>query len=714
MPEPITLAIAVACTSLISNIVTLSKQIVTFVSDFRDARKDMDAVSRELSSLSLCLEGLRNDSSKIQLPTSLQQNLVGVLRNCDDVTKEMRELLRKLSSENLGRRMQWSIIARDEMNKLRSRLEAHKSAIDIALDMISMYVFPLHSHIFLCFNHIKHINGRISGNQLTATSFLVNSVKKDTRAIRNDVADIKQNTSQIATLVHEIGLLRLHVSQLEGRGGSGGVLLERFLAESTTYAESVIDIEDSKAIAPEQNPTLTLQEEGNGSDWDSPWTSDDLDEQHHAPVPQPTQSPENMSRSPVPEPVSVPPVQWPSPNRGAHFRSCSDVPRTTRPIALPKVDSLWGSLQEKTKKGKRQSETLHLEAIKVVATKAREKLSQSKREQLDNKLLLLLGDIQNSRWASLRGKEHRSAKGSAKIGTQEEVRDVLDRGADPNARARGDRSAENEGCTGLLIEIKNAGRIEVVRLLLSRGADVNTTGGFYGNALQMATAYPREERHKNELLKTLLAYGADINAQGGYYGNALQGAAFRGDLGAVELLLEHGADVNARGGFYESALQAASVKGNVNIIRFLLKHGADINAQGGEFGNTLQAAAYWSNLETVELLLEHGADINAQGGSYGSALQAASAKGHVEVVHFLLEHGADINRRGGCYGSALQAASTYCHSSVVRLLLNHGADVNARGGKHGLALQAAFSNSSAPLGKREMTVKLLREHQATE
>jgi hypothetical protein len=544
---------------------------------------------------------------------------------------------------------------------------------------------------------------------LTTTSFLVNSVKKDTRAIRNDVADIKQDAAQIATLVQEIRLLRRHVSRLEGRGSNGGLTLERFLAESTTYAVSVIGPEDFKAIRPEKDSTLALEKEGHGSDWDSPWTSDDLDEQHHSSGSQPTQSLENMFWSPVREPVPV----APSSGRSAHFRSASDVLPARRSIALPEADSLWGSLQKKTKEGERQSELLHQKAIKA-AIKAREKFSQSKREQLDSRLLLLLGDIQNSRWPSLRGKQYSSARGSAKIGTPEEVRAVLNRGANPNARARGNNCAENAGCTGLLIEIKNACRIEVVWLLLSRGADVNAAGGFYGNALQMATACPWEERHKSALLQTLLAYRADVNARGGYYGNALQSAAYRGDLATVELLLQHGADVNARGGFYESALRAASVKGNVDTMRFLLEHGADINAQGGEFGNTLQAAAYWSNLETVELLVEHGADVNAKGGFYGSALQAASVKGHVEVVHFLLDHGADVNRRGGCYGSALQAASACCQSNVVRLLLTHGADVNARDGEYGSALQAALGNSLAPLGKREMTVKLLREHQATE
>jgi chromosome segregation ATPase len=152
MPEPVVLAITVASASLISGIVTLSKQVTTFVSDVRAARKDMEAVSGELSSLTLCLEALRNDSLNIKFSESLQQNLVGVLRNCDDVIKEMQDLLKKLSSESLGRRMEWSMLARDEMNKLRSRLEAHKSAIDIALDLISMYaisfLIPFHAKPF--------------------------------------------------------------------------------------------------------------------------------------------------------------------------------------------------------------------------------------------------------------------------------------------------------------------------------------------------------------------------------------------------------------------------------------------------------------------------------------------------------------------------------------------------------------------------------------
>lgn len=54
------------------------------------------------------------------------------------------------------------------MNKLRSRLEAYKSAIDITLDMISMYVF-LSFYAFppLAFNGVTEGGRQIFNSQLT-------------------------------------------------------------------------------------------------------------------------------------------------------------------------------------------------------------------------------------------------------------------------------------------------------------------------------------------------------------------------------------------------------------------------------------------------------------------------------------------------------------------------------------------------------------------
>jgi len=38
--------------------------------------------------------------------------------------------------------VKWTLFGRDDMDKLRSSLEAHKSALDIALDMVALYVNP--------------------------------------------------------------------------------------------------------------------------------------------------------------------------------------------------------------------------------------------------------------------------------------------------------------------------------------------------------------------------------------------------------------------------------------------------------------------------------------------------------------------------------------------------------------------------------------------
>ena len=223
-------------------------------------------------------------------------------------------------------------------------------------------------------------------------------------------------------------------------------------------------------------------------------------------------------------------------------------------------------------------------------------------------------------------------------------------------------------------------RIEVLSLLVIRG-DVNARGGEYGTALQAAALGARIE-----LVQLLLDKGADVNAQGGKHGTALQAAAYEDSIEVVQLLLGKGADVNALGGEYGTALQAAVYEADIEVVQLLLDKGADVNAQGGEYGTALQAAAYGASIEVVQLLLDKGADVNAQGGEYGTALQAAAYRGSLEIV---LDQGADVNAQGGKVVTASQTATYWARIEVIQLLLDNGADVNAQGGEYGTALQAA-------------------------
>lgn len=56
----------------------------------------------------------------------------------------------------------------------------------------------------------------------------------------------------------------------------------------------------------------------------------------------------------------------------------------------------------------------------------------------------------------------------------------------------------------------------------------------------------------------LLHKGADINSSGSEYDNAVYAASARGHQETVQLLVENGAEVNGQGEKYDNAFQAAS------------------------------------------------------------------------------------------------------------------------------------------------------------
>jgi ankyrin repeat protein len=118
-------------------------------------------------------------------------------------------------------------------------------------------------------------------------------------------------------------------------------------------------------------------------------------------------------------------------------------------------------------------------------------------------------------------------------GDLERMAQLIDRGANVNARIDGDGSP--------LIGAARAGRLEAVRLLLDRGADPNMPVEGDGNPLIMAA----RDGHL-AVVTLLLDRGAQIDMVVPSDENALIQASEKGELEVVKLLVSRGANVNAR------------------------------------------------------------------------------------------------------------------------------------------------------------------------
>jgi hypothetical protein len=210
------------------------------------------------------------------------------------------------------------------------------------------------------------------------------------------------------------------------------------------------------------------------------------------------------------------------------------------------------------------------------------------------------------------------------------------------------------------------------RYLIENGENIEevTDHGVDGTcfALQCAAG-----EGNTKIAKFLLHRGANSNTQGGLYGNALQAAA-RNDTKIVQVLLDRGAEINAEGGVHGNALQAAAFSRKPEIVQLLLDKGAEINMQGGEYGNALQTAAGNGHTEIVQVLLDKGADINARCEEYGNALQAAVARKNYNVAKFLHSRGAKVDPPGPEWEDVLSHVSEGYGEARVGLLKEFQAD----------------------------------------
>jgi hypothetical protein len=137
------LTITTTCITLVATIGKVSIQINTFVRQVRDSRRDLDAVSRELHSLENILNILSdedNDQEKqAALPPNLVAQIAGIMSNCGVVLVQIQASLEKHGGGGLRKGVKWTVSGREDMDKLRSSLEAHKSALGLTLDFATQY-----------------------------------------------------------------------------------------------------------------------------------------------------------------------------------------------------------------------------------------------------------------------------------------------------------------------------------------------------------------------------------------------------------------------------------------------------------------------------------------------------------------------------------------------------------------------------------------------
>ena len=269
---------------------------------------------------------------------------------------------------------------------------------------------------------------------------------------------------------------------------------------------------------------------------------------------------------------------------------------------------------------------------------------------------------------------------AARAGKLEEIIKLLEKSENINSR---------EWLTGwspLHCSVANS-HLEVVRLLLGRGADVHAIGRLYATPLHVAG--------NAEMVRELLAAGADPMVFAGKGPTPLHTFSRDGHTECVIALLDAGVDVDVRDENGKTPLCQAAIYGRTDTVRALLERGAGVNVQTTNGQTPLDLVMVLGNVypETVELLKTAGGERAKMGRleqmvegeqkikRAGRLISCVNAC-HVQGVRQLLDEGYDANLDDGDSTALHWALAAGCKKKgqldIARLLISSGADVNIR------------------------------------
>jgi ankyrin repeat protein len=196
--------------------------------------------------------------------------------------------------------------------------------------------------------------------------------------------------------------------------------------------------------------------------------------------------------------------------------------------------------------------------------------------------------------------------------------------------------------------------VEITKLLLNAGADVNAESDAYGGrsttlGLAATSWHPENAGVQIPLMKLLIEHGAIIDGPDG--GSAVNGCLHNGRGEAAEFFANHGARLD---------LEGAAGVGRIDVVKTFFRD--DGRLKSGTTKKQAAAAFAWAcefgRTNVVEFFLAKGFGIDTKLKHHGqTGLHWASLGGHADTVEILIKHGAPVDVRDPTYnGTPLEWA----------------------------------------------------------
>jgi ankyrin repeat protein len=248
---------------------------------------------------------------------------------------------------------------------------------------------------------------------------------------------------------------------------------------------------------------------------------------------------------------------------------------------------------------------------------------------------------------------------------RQEVLLLLNRGANPNAKAEG-------GMTALMFAAESGDTL-MVQLLALNGADLEVT--LPEGTTPLLIAVLNGHFH---VAHYLLKKGANPDHQDDYKGSALIYAAALNDYEIADLLLFYGASDTLRDKDGNTALMTAVYFGNLECADVLLQNGLPPDVPDREGNTPLMVAAQQGNREMTSLLLERHAELEMQNISHYTPLAHAIRYGQDTVARMLVDSGANVHHTIQPNRNLYDLANLQDQTTIRLMLKEHGASASPR------------------------------------